>query len=140
MSSPVTGQQPGRFEDPNDPYRFGRPEAPVNGSQWGPPPDPYARADQPYYGYGYGAPAKPVQGAGGKAVAALILGILSIVCFFLTFIDLVLIVPAIVLASLALNDAKSRGGAGRSLAVAGLCCAIVGAVCAIAFDGLRVQS
>ncbi len=130
MSTSATGPQPGRFEDPNDPYRFGRPETPVGTAGWGPPPDPYARTD---HRHGQGPAAPSVQSASRKSVAALVLGILSIFLFFLTFIDLVLIVPAIVLASLALNDAKQRNGAGRGLAIAGLCCAIAGAVAAITF-------
>lgn len=131
MSTPATGQQPGRFEDPNDPYRFGRPETPIGTAGWGPAPDPYARVDADPVRTGPLAPQ--TQSASGKSVAALVLGILSIFLFFLTFLDLVLIVPAIVLASLALNDAKQRGGAGRSMAIAGLCCAIAGALAAITF-------
>ncbi len=153
MSTPATGQQPGRFEDPNDPYRFGRPETPMPGYEdpndpyrfgrpetatvdaWGAPPNPYARVPQGQAGpYGYPpAAGKARQSAPPKAVWSLVLGVLSIVFFFATVLDLVLVVPAIILASLALNDTKQRRGPGRGVAVAGLTCAIIGALCAITF-------
>jgi Domain of unknown function (DUF4190) len=66
----------------------------------------------------------------GKAVAALILGILSIVLCVLSFLDVFLIFPAIIFGSLALNDAKRSGG-GRGMAVSGLVCAGIGALLAI---------
>jgi uncharacterized protein DUF4190 len=123
---------------PFDPYRFGKPEHPV-------PPE-YAPYGTPYPGpYGpppgnvapgptsYGAPPPPnwnaypaPQAGNGKAVASLVLGIVSIVMCWLTLFNAVFIVLALIFGVLALNDSRSRNGAGRGMAVAGLVCCAVG--------------
>ncbi len=128
-----------------DPYRYGAPEHPV-APQYAPhgyqPPPVYQTPGEPPPPYGYGPPppyygAPPnlqypaPRGGSGKAIAALVLGILSIVFCFASFFDLVLIIPAIVFGSVALNEAK-RTHAGRSIAIVGLICAILGAGFAIA--------
>ncbi|MCJ8012405.1 DUF4190 domain-containing protein [Paenibacillus sp. KQZ6P-2] len=59
----------------------------------------------------------------GKAIGALVLGILSLVIPYLGFI---LGIIAIVLASLAFKEIKRRSEGGRGLAVGGLVCGIVG--------------
>lgn len=85
-----------------------------------PPPPP----GYPAYGM--------VQQSNGKATAALVLGILSILLFFLTFLDLGLVIPAIILGAIGMRDAKrfpQRGGHGRALA--GLICGAVGALLVI---------
>jgi hypothetical protein len=82
-----------------------------------PPPPP----GYPAYGM--------VQQTNGKATAALVLGILSILLFFLTFLDLGLAIPAIILGALGLRDVKrdpARGGRGRALA--GVICGSIGTV------------
>ncbi|HEY2298131.1 MAG TPA: DUF4190 domain-containing protein [Jatrophihabitans sp.] len=86
-----------------------------------PPPPP----GYPAYGL--------VQQGNGKATTAMVLGILAIVFFWLTIIDLALAIPAIVIGALALRDAKrfpERGG--RRKAFAGLVCGIVSVVMIIA--------
>jgi hypothetical protein len=68
-----------------------------------------------------------------KATVALVLGILSIIFCWLSVLDLVLIVPAIVLGALGRADATrfpERGG--RRVATGGLVCALVAIVLAIA--------
>ncbi len=61
------------------------------------------------------------------------LGIASIPFFFLTFLDLALIIPALVFGILGLNESKVRNGKGRSQAIAGLACMVVGAIAASIF-------
>jgi hypothetical protein len=122
------------------------PEAPPVPSYPGPAqPPPYAGGQQPppYAGgppqqqsYPYAPPQyhqypAPRTGS-GKAIAALVLGIMSIVFSFVSVLDLLLIIPAVVLGSLALSEAK-RTGTGRAMARSGFICGLIGAVLAIAF-------
>jgi CBS domain containing-hemolysin-like protein len=68
-----------------------------------------------------------VQQTNGKATAAMVLGIVSIPLFFLSFLDLGLAIPAIVLGAIGLRDAKrnpQRGGRGRALS--GVICGSIG--------------
>jgi uncharacterized paraquat-inducible protein A len=65
----------------------------------------------------------PPQRTNGKAIAALVLGILAIV---LPYIGFIIGIIAIIFASLALKEIKTRSEQGRGLAVAGLVCGIVG--------------
>jgi hypothetical protein len=126
-----------------DPYRFGRPEHPVPAEYappgyipppQAPPPPPQAPPPLPYGypppGYAYGPPPR----AGNtKATVALVLGILAIFFSWLTILDLVLIVPAIVFGALGRSDAKrypERGGKGA--ATSGLICALVALALTIA--------
>jgi hypothetical protein len=128
-----------------DPYRYGAPEHPV-APQYAPPgyqppptypppgeppPPPNGYGPPPYYGAPPNYQYPPPRTGNGKAIAALVLGILSIVFCAASFFDLVLIIPAIVLGSIALNEAKHTH-AGRSVAIGGLVCAIIGAAAAIA--------
>ncbi|MBP2001236.1 hypothetical protein J2Z69_002279 [Paenibacillus shirakamiensis] len=59
----------------------------------------------------------------GKAIAALVLGILSIVA---PYVGIVLGIIAIILGTLALKEIKRGTVQGRGLAVAGLVCGIIG--------------
>ena len=94
---------------------------------------PYGQA--PYGQAPYGqAPYGQQPGTGsGKAVTALVLGIVSIVLFWTTIFDAVFIILALIFGFLGLNDARARGGRGRGQALAGLVCAAIGAVLAIVF-------
>jgi hypothetical protein len=99
----------------------------------GMPPSPYV--------YGYPQPPPPGyppygvrRASNTKATIALVLGILSIVFFWLSVLDVVLIVPAIVLGALGRSDATrfpERGG--RNSATAGLICGIVAIALAVTF-------
>lgn len=118
-----------------DPYRFGAPEHPVP-AEYAPYPNAYQQPfpvqPQPYsWQPPNGHPYPQPRTGTGKAVAALILGILSVVLCFLSLFDVFLIIPAIIFGSLALNDAKRWGGAGRGMAISGLVCAGLGAVLAV---------
>ncbi|WP_375492201.1 hypothetical protein [uncultured Jatrophihabitans sp.] len=132
-------------EPPANPYGTANPYGPPPG-QYGAPPNPYGSqhqaqpyhpygpppGQQPYPGYGYGYGAAPT-GTNGKALTAMILGIASIPLFFLTFLDLALIVPALVFGILGLRESTRRNGKGRGQAIAGLACMVVGAIGATVF-------
>jgi hypothetical protein len=132
-------QQPLDF----DPYRFGLPDHPIAPEYappgYRPPPPPQQPpGHQPWQGH-YGAPAPPPysrdyprpQPGNGKAIAALVLGIVSIVLCWLSLLDLVPIVLALVFGFLGRSDAaKSPAHGGRGMAVAGIACALVGALLA----------
>ena len=80
------------------------------------PPQPYA-APQPYpAGYAYAAP----QAGNGMAVAALVLGILSLILSWLLVVDFILAVLAIIFGAVGLSTANKRNGAGKGMAIAGL--------------------
>lgn len=147
---------PVSFDKPEptfDPYRFGAPEHPVP-PEYAPPgytpppvtaPPPTAqRPTQPGPGYGYpgqgyqqpyNAPPNYAQQypqprtGNGRAIAALVLGILAVVLCWLSIFDIVFVVLAIVFGFLGLSDAK-RGGTGRGMALTGLICGVVGALAA----------
>jgi hypothetical protein len=116
---PAWGQQPyGQASQGQQPY--GQPPRPPG---WGQAPyqAPYA---QPY---GYTYPPRPIVQTSGKAIAALVLGISSIVLCYVGF----LVGPAaIVLGALARREIEDRAGflGGGSLATAGLVTGIVGTV------------
>jgi len=113
------------------PYAGGQPygQQPYPGAQQ----QPY----QPYPGTYYPPPPwtqyPPPRAGNGKATAALVLGIVSIVFFWTSIFDVVPVVLAIVFGSIALNDSKRTNGNGRSMAVSGIVCGVIGALLAITF-------
>jgi hypothetical protein len=136
---------------PSGPPPYGQPPhapAPYGQSPYGQPPhgvagpDPY-RTPPPYPGQypgGYGPPPPGYAGPGpgrasnGKAVAALVLGIASIVLCWLSVLDAIPVILALVFGLLGLSEAKSRPDrAGRSMAISGLVCCVIGAVLATIF-------
>lgn len=150
---PVSLDKP---EPPFDPYRYGAPEHPVP-PEYAPPgytpppvtaPAPQAPT-QPGPGYpgpGYPAPGYPAgypypappnyaqqypqpRTGNGKAIAALVLGILAIVFCWTSIFDVILVALAVIFGFLGLSDAK-RGGGGRGMAITGLVCGLVGALLA----------
>ena len=103
---------------------------------------PYAGAPEGYgqysspLGHQVGQPAgypgwTPTAGtpgtSNGRAVAGLILGILSLALFFFTVLDVPLIVLGIIFSSLGLAAAK-RGEGRRAMALAGLICSLIAAL------------
>lgn len=101
-------------------------------SPYGPPPgQPYGPAYGQPYGYGPPPPhyAQPA-GNNGKAVAALVLGILSVVLCWLTVFDAIFVILALIFGLIALRETKNGRGRGRGLAIAGLACMVVGAILA----------
>jgi len=59
----------------------------------------------------------------GKAIAALVLGILSIV---IPYVGLIIGIVALAIASMAFKEIKQTGDRGYGMAIAGLVCGIVG--------------
>jgi hypothetical protein len=149
-SEPVSLDKP---EAPFDPYRYGAPEHPVP-AEYAPPgyrpptvssppssyppsqPGPgYPGPGSPGPGYSYQAPPAYAQQypqprtGNGKAVAALVFGILAIVFCWTSIFDIILVALAVVFGFLGLGEAKRSGG-GRGMATSGLVCALVGAILA----------
>jgi hypothetical protein len=133
--------------NPSAPPPYGPPpygQAPPGPAPYGQPPYGQVPPGQPPYGQApYGQPGQyppppnyygyqpPASGSNGKALAGLILGILSCVCFFFTIADILLIVPGFIFSALGLAEAK-RSGVGRTKARWGLGLTVVGTVLAVA--------
>lgn len=104
------------------------------------PPPNYGFSDQPGGAPGYpggvpggypgGAPQQP-QG-NGMAVAGLVLGIISIVLFFLSWIDAIIGILAIIFGAIGMSKANKIGGKGKGMAMAGLICGVIGVIISIA--------
>lgn len=140
------GDQPATPYGAQPPSPYGGPAQPPYGVPPGYPPGgpaPYAGGPDRSYQYpplppGPGAPPPPAYHAyvqprtgNGKAIAALVLGILAIVLCFLSVFDLVPIILATVFGFLALGDARRNNVGGRGLALTGLICAAVGTILAV---------
>jgi len=130
---------------PQPPYAGGPPPYPTGpaASPYGQPaesPLGYGSAPQQPYGapppYGYGLQPPPYSGyvqptsTNGKAIAALVLGIASIVLCWLSIFDAVFVILALIFGLIALSETKNGRSRGRGLAVAGLVCMVVGALLA----------
>jgi VanZ family protein len=142
---------------PFDPYRFGAPDHPVPpeyappGYLPPPPTQPMPQPGQPPYGgyqypqsapqypYGgqyYGPPPPwttqypPPRTGNGKAITALVFGILSVLFFWTTVLDIVPVALAIIFGIIAMNDAKRTGQPGRGMATWGLVLGVIGALVA----------
>jgi hypothetical protein len=76
----------------------------------------------------YGAP--PSQG-NGMAVAGLVLGILAVVLFFLTWPAWLLGILGIIFGALGMSKAKRIGGKGKGMGMAGLICGVIGLLVSI---------
>ena len=127
------GNPPGT---PYSPYGPPPPGYPPSGPppSWPPTPPGYGAPPPPPYSH-YSQP-KP---GNGKAIAALVLGILAVVLFWLSVLDAFLIIPAIVFGVLGLTESR-RTGNGRGLALAGLICAAVATVAATVFTVFVVHA
>jgi hypothetical protein len=112
------------------PYGAGPTQPPYGAGAAQPPYQQYPTAYPPPAAHQYAAPRT----GNGRAIAALVLGILSIVFAFLSILDIPLFVLGIIFGVLGLRAAK-RGAGGRNMAVWGLTCAIIGGVLCLAFTG-----
>ena len=91
-----------------------------------PPPPGYPPGAYPSY------QTPPPQGASvGLAIASMVLGILSLLCFCAWYISLPLGVIAIVLGVIAKNQADRGQAGGRGMALAGLICGSIAVLLAI---------
>ena len=141
--NPWAGQPPAQ-----PPYGGGNPFNNPPGTPYGQQPQQPYQYPPPSSAYGQGAPPPPPyhgyvqpKTGNGKAVAGLVLGILSIVMCWLFFFDAVFVVLGLIFSLLALSEAKSRPGApGRGMAIGGLVCTIVGAVLATVITVLLVHA
>lgn len=118
------------------PYPYGAP--PYGNAPYGAPPhggQPYGAPPPP----GYHAYVQPKAG-NGKAIAALVLGILSMIMFWTSIFDAVLVVPALIFGFIALHEANTRRSEGKGMAIAGLICAAVGGVVAIVITVVYVHA
>jgi hypothetical protein len=147
-----------RKDEPNepldfDPYRFGAPEHPVppeyappgyRPAPTNPPPPQFPPGPPQYPGY-WAPPPESAQyprprTGNGKAIAALVLGIVSIVLCWLSLFDIIPAVLGLIFGILGRNDSlrhPERGG--RGMAVAGIACAVVGALLAGLFTAWAVH-
>ena len=81
-----------------------------------------------------GIDARPVAGpVNGLAIAGMVLGILSIVLFFLSWIDTIIAIVGLVLSLVGLSKSKLLGGLGRGMAIAGIVTSSVGIVASLVF-------
>ena len=114
---------------------------PYGQNPYGQYPGPPGTGDNPpgtpYPPYDYGAPAPPPYhgyqqpaAGNGKAIAGLVFGILSIVLCFLFFFDGIFVLLGLIFSVIALNESRSRGGAGRGMAITGLVCTVIGTLLA----------
>ena len=80
----------------------------------------------------------PSRRANGFAVASLVLGILSIVLFFMIWVPVVLGILAIVFGAVGISNAK-KGAPHKGMAIGGLVCGAAGIVAMILFIALVVS-
>jgi hypothetical protein len=123
--------QPGVHPPPGSAPPPGYPPQPPPGY-----PPPGYPPQPPPYGYRYGPPPPnyspyqvPRRGR-GKAVAALVLGLLSIVMFWTAFFDSVLIIAAVAFGVVALTERTNGSASPRGMAIGGLVCAAIAALLA----------
>lgn len=127
---------PGHGQAPQGPPAYGQPA--YGQPAYGQPAYGQPAYGQPAYGppaYGYGYPPQPR--TNGKAMAGMIVGIVSIVLCYLG----ALIGPAaIILSVLGKKDIKRSNGtqSGEGMATAGLVTGIVGTVIWVALDALTI--
>jgi hypothetical protein len=123
------------------------------GTPYGAPPPPQQQPYQQPYQYppasspGQGAPPPPAfhgyvqpRTGNGKAVAALVLGILSILLCWLSFFDAIFVILGLIFSLLAMSETKRPGVPGRGMAIAGLACTIVGAILATVLTVVLVHA
>ncbi|MBS1118453.1 MAG: putative rane protein [Deltaproteobacteria bacterium] len=95
-----------------------------------PGPPPGAPPGGP--GYAPGPQGAPPQG-NGMAVAALVLGIIALVLFFIPFLNWILAILGIVFGAVGMSKANKIGGRGKGLAMTGLILGVLSAVVSTAF-------
>jgi hypothetical protein len=85
----------------------------------------------PQYQYTPQGAPQMQQPGNGIAVASMILGIVSLVLFFLWFLAPILALLAIIFGALGIGKAKKIGGKGKGMAIAGLVTGSIGLVVSI---------
>ncbi|MGQ4668718.1 DUF4190 domain-containing protein [Metabacillus halosaccharovorans] len=74
----------------------------------------------------------------GKAIAALILGILSIITIIFTGVGIILGVIGLILGIIGFNEIKRFGQEGRKMAITGIICSCIGIFITIVFVVISV--
>lgn len=87
------------------------------------PPQPGSYMPPPYQPP-YGAP--PQQPGNGTAVAGMVLGIISLVLFWVPILNIILGGLGIIFGVSGMKRADSIGGAGKGMGIAGLACGVAG--------------
>lgn len=123
-------------EPPADPYPTGAGDYPPETSPYPPgagsyPLPPAAYPPPPPFGAPY--PYAPPQTGNGYAIAALVLGLVSLILSWFPGVDWVLAALAIIFGAVGISTAARRGGVGRGMAMAGLVLGVVTAVLGIIF-------
>lgn len=108
------------------------------------PPPPYPGQPGNDFGgmppyAGGGGPTEPPPAGNGMAIAALVLGLLSIPAAFTVYIGAILGVLGIVFGVLGLSRARRRGGRGRGMAIAGLITALAGLAISVVLFTIGVK-
>ncbi|MBP1991470.1 DUF4190 domain-containing protein [Paenibacillus eucommiae] len=87
--------------------------------------DPYSKDQQPYNNFSKFTPPphQPPPRTNGKSIAAMVLGICSLV---IPYLGLIIGIVAIVFASISFKEIKRTGEQGKGMAIAGLVCGIIG--------------
>ena len=94
------------------------------------PPPPQAPPPPPPPGT-YGAPV-PGQ-TNGLAIAGMVMGIASVVLFFLTWPATIVAIVGLILSLVGLSKSNQLGGLGRGMAIAGVVTSSIGLVASIIF-------
>jgi TRAP-type C4-dicarboxylate transport system permease small subunit len=92
---------------------------------------PAAYPPPPPFGAAY--PFAPPQTGNGYAIAALVLGLVSLILSWFPGVNWVLAALAIIFGAVGISTAGRRGGVGRGMAMAGLVLGVVTAVLGIVF-------
>ena len=134
---PPPVEQPAPAYAPYPPYAGGQP--PYGAAPYGAPQQhqqqqqPYSPYPGPYYPPPPWTQYPQPRTGNGRAIAGMVLGIVSILFFWTSVLDVIPVVLAIVFGSIGVNDAKRRAGTGRTMAITGIVCGVIGALLAITF-------
>ena len=126
---PPPAEQPTAYAQ-YPPYAGGQPYG--ANQPYGAPPQQYSPYPSPYYPPPPWTQYPPPRTGNGRAIAGLVLGIVAILFFWTSVLDVIPVVLAIVFGSIGVNDAK-RSGNGRNMAITGIVCGVIGALLAITF-------
>lgn len=74
------------------------------------------------------------------AVAGLVLGILALVLFFITWPSWILAILGIIFGALGISKANKIGGKGKGMAIAGLVCGVLGLLLGIVLFVLAMKA
>lgn len=139
MTGPQYPGQPGPDDTPRDPGQYPPPgqygQTPQGGQYPPPPGGQYEAAPQYAGGYQQQPPASPKNGVG---IAALILGIISVLAFWTFGFGILLGIVAVILGIVGRNRAKRLEATNKGVATTGLVFGILGIIAGAVFIALSV--